>query len=481
MVLATVLGCGPEQPFVHGASRAELRPTDTSAQQMFRFEPTDVVQQHALDGGDFVVHFTRSGRNGTLSRDANDSGVPDYVEDVARVYEEVGAQYLDWGYRAPLRDGSLVSNGGDDRFDVYLLDFGGSADGAFRRDACLAGTERCIGFMVQENDFTEASYPSTEEATRILGSHEFFHAVQASYDADQDVIVTEGTAVWATEEFDPASNDFENFIGAFLRSTDRSLDAVVAGPAPPSAYGSALFFKFLTERHGREIIKLLWEHLENGRGHASESANQANPTWLIQLDAILRERFQSSFAAEFERFSTWNLFTGAAADPAKAWRDAARFPTPTFTASTAPLRLSALRSFYASTQYFRVPVAGRASMVATLSADAQGVVVVGASRRAGKNLEARRLDAPLDTSTADELLIAVINTVRAPEGAVLSRRPNVCVGTLDECAPSVDAGMPVALEFPAAQQPLPAAPACSVGMSKPLLSLLLLLLLMRSP
>lgn len=484
--------CAP-QPVEHGQRRDELRPTDTSAQQMYRFEPSEQVGRFGLDGGHFAVHFSHSGRNATIARDANDSGVPDFVEEVAAVYEDVASQYQRWGFREPLRDGALASNGGDDRFDVYLLDFGGSADGAFRTDTCLAPSgERCVGFMVQENDFVEANYPSTAEATRILGSHEFFHAVQAAYDSSQDSNVSEGTAVWATEEYDPASSDFENFIGSFLRTPERSLDAVTAGPIPASAYGSALFFRFLSERHGAVVIRELWEHLENGSAHPLEP--QANPTWLVQLDAVLRGAHGSTLATELETFAMWNLTTGTAADATKAYREGARYPAPAMTQVTAPVKQS-LRSFYASTQYFRASTAGRASMTAALldSSDAgvetRGMKIVAVTRRGGRNVDARAIGAPFDTSAADELIVAVVNTNRGPDGATLSRRPTLCVGTPAEVAScsgeTVDAGVIEPISVPGVQPSLPAAPAgCSheiAAIPSPLLLLLSFLRRRRKP
>ncbi len=59
---------------------------------------------------------------------------------------------------------------------------------------------------------------------RILGSHEFFYAIQAAYDREQGTIFSEGTAVWATETFDSSLYDFEYFIDGYLNNTGRSLD-----------------------------------------------------------------------------------------------------------------------------------------------------------------------------------------------------------------------------------------------------------------
>lgn len=503
-VVATLLlltACGepiaePSHP-IHEAIRQEIRPTDTSVQQMFRFDPADVIDRHGVDGGEFLVHFTRAGRNRVPAADANDSGVPDFVEDVARVYEDVGLTYRTWGFRQPPRDTAVTSNGGDGRFDVYLLDFARQADGAFRQDACTtANGEICIGYMVQENDFAGYGYPSLTEATRILGSHEYFHAVQAGYDTSQEVNLTEGSAVWATEQYDPASDDFENFIGAYLARPDRSLDSAPPGPVPSSAYGTAIFFQFLTEKYDAAVMRKLWEHLENGRGFDSEPQEKANPTWLVQLDALLKADYQSSFARAYEEFATWNLYLGPmAADSAQSYDNGNRYPAPMMTQVAAPYRASPMRVFYASTQYLRMPVAGRASMSAALIDDpavagdeTEGLVLVGAARRQGRNLEVKRLTTAIDTTMADELIVAVINTARGPNGSVLSKRPSLCVGTADEvqaCRGSIgtmmDAGVPPSADggvtVPTIDQPLPAAKTgCGCGMAEGVAPFLLFVL-----
>jgi hypothetical protein len=447
-------------------SRAEaLRPTDTDSPLMYRYLPADVVESYAVDGGDFRIHFTRAGVNAVPSADRNDSGVPDFVEQVSSVYESVGdAYHRVLAFRRPLSDATVTPNGGDARFDVYLLDFNLSADGAFRVDSCPVA-EKCIGYVVQENDFQGYGYPSVTEATRILGSHEYFHAVQAAYDTGQDVVVTEGTAVWATETFDPSSGDFEAFIHGYLDRPDRSLDSPPPGPVPSFAYGSAIFFKFLSERFGDASIRKLWEHLENGQGDPSEPANQANPTWLIQLDALLRRDYQSSFAQAFREFATWNLYLGTAADPTKSYANGAAYPQPALIDVPVPTNRPALRVYYASTQYFRVASNGRTSMTAALvddpatsDSEVEGMALALVSRKAGRNVgfaapvdvQAPTASEAVDTSGGAELIIAVVNTAREGNGAILSRRPSLCAGTLDEvnaCRlsfnPTLDAGVSV--------------------------------------
>jgi hypothetical protein len=462
---------GPLRPPHASQSRAdELRPTDTGSNLMWRYQPSDVVESFAADGGDFRVHFTRAGINAVPPADVADSGVPDFVEAVSQVYESVGAKYhVDLGFRHPLGDGALPANGGDSKFDVYLLDFALSADGAFRVDACPSA-EQCIGYVVQENDFVGYGYPSLTEATRILGSHEYFHGIQAAYDNGQDVVVSEGTAVWGTEQYDPSTGDFEAFIDGYLNRPERSLDSPPPGPVPAFAYGSAIFFQFLSEQYEPAVIRKLWEHLENGQGDATEPADRADPTWIIQLDAVLKRDYQSSFAQAFREFATWNLYLGTAADPTRSYANGAAYPQPAITDVPVPTYRPALRVYYASTQYFRVASIDRPVMTAALVDDPAtvdderaGMALALVSRKNGRNVgfaapvdvQSPKASEVVDTSGGADLIVAVINTARSGSGAVLSKRPSLCAGTpaevetcrvsynatLDAGVPEVDAGV----------------------------------------
>ncbi|WP_437631544.1 MXAN_6640 family putative metalloprotease [Sorangium sp. So ce854] len=438
----SLAACGAGDPAagpLDGPAATPLdRPTTRGTQLQFRFDPDDVVETFASASGSFLIHFAREGRNAVPGADADATGTPDFVEEVAAVYDEVILHYRDvLGFRPPASDEQLPDNGGDGRFDVYLVDFAGVGDGVFSADACGVdgGEDRCVGFMTQENDYAGYDYPSTRTANRILGSHELFHAVQAAYDNDQDTVLREGTAVWATESFDRSLRDFEGFVDGYLANTDRSLDVPLGGPVDPFSYGGALFFQFLEERHGEGTVRSLWERVEDG------AFGEADPVWFEQLDPLLSSRAQATFAEAFVEFATWNLLTGAAADPARSYADGAGYR------GLVPQRVSApysdrLRVFHASAQYFSVPPGGRARMTAALAAPAgdpaprDGLALLLAARRGGAYGDVVRAGdpaagaAPIDTEGADGLAVIVVNTLQG--GA--SRKPTLCIGTADEVA-----------------------------------------------
>lgn len=452
---AWLAGCSEQSPdqaprLELGKNVQQLRPTANAPGQLWHYDAEEVVESAPSPDGGFRVHFTRAGRNAVPAKDQDDSGVPDFVEQVARAYDDVESFYAQsLKFRAPLGDGQL---GGDGKFDVYLLDFGGSADGTFQVDGCSSSNPNaCSGHILQENDFAGYAYSGALQGSRVLGSHEYFHAVQGAYDRTQGVVLEEGTAVWGSTRFDPSLGELEGFASGYLSKTDRALDSPPPGPVPDFAYGSALFFEFLHERYGPDVVRQLWERCERAE----------QKSWLARLDELLQQHYQSSFAESFTEFSRWNLYTGSAADSSAAWADARRFPTVTATLLEAPYRAPGpVFMFYASARYYRVPSAGRANMTAaavddpvTPQDDTEGLTLHLVARRSGKNVaaastgEVGRGAAKVATADGAELWFAVVNGMRTGQ----SRKPLLCAGSPEEVAacresisPTPDAGTPEA-------------------------------------
>ena len=119
---AVLLSCGEGAGRLGTASQA-LRP-DLPGEPPPAFDSTERVETYASPGGTFAIHYTRVGRNAVPAADGDASGVPDYVEQTARVYDQVLAFYRDTlQFRAPPSDiGVTDGNGGDGRFDVYRVE-----------------------------------------------------------------------------------------------------------------------------------------------------------------------------------------------------------------------------------------------------------------------------------------------------------------------------------------------------------------------
>ncbi|MCE9670659.1 hypothetical protein LY474_22895 [Myxococcus stipitatus] len=323
--------------------QSEGRPTSPTS-PIPRYDPGDVVESVVSPEGHFRVHFTRVGANAVPAADVDGDGVPDAVEVVARAYDRVEDFYTQLGFRRPVEDAAVAGdNGGDGLFDVYLVDFGGRADGAFRLDACEPDGTRCAGHMVQENDFAGYGYASYEEAVDILASHELFHAVQAAYRPGLGGVVSEGTAVWASERFNPELDDLEHFAVSYFNRPDRTLVLDADSPAATFSYGAGVFFLFLAERFGDAALVSLWE----------ESLRAPEARWPLLLDTVLRQR-GADFDTAFAEFTRWNFYTGARAKAGEGYTGAGGLAQPLTSARALPTQEPEVRVTAASTRYFEV-------------------------------------------------------------------------------------------------------------------------------
>jgi hypothetical protein len=384
-----------------------VRPTTGSAQPP-RFSATDTVESAVSPSGSFRVHFTRAGTNAVPAADTDGNGTPDFVDAVAKSYDAVLTFYAAQGFRAPPDDSTVGSgNGGDGKFDVYLVDFGLSADGAYRLEDCFSAAQGCAGYMVQENDFVGYGYRNAQEGIDTVSSHEFFHAVQATYDPRQGSIAAEGSAVWATEQYKPALDDLESFSAGYLSRPDKTLTVDPIGPVQTYSYGASVFFQFLSERYTPATVRTLWEDVVPG------ARGVANPRWLTALDALLMREKQASFAQAFHDFTRWNLSTGVrAGGAATTYANAARYAPLAVQAQGLPAALQ-LRLQPATAQAISVTPGGRPRLavrfVPALAAPVEGVEVTVASLSGSRITSLASSAGPLTFATAgsDSFLLAL--------------------------------------------------------------------------
>ncbi|WP_164018016.1 MXAN_6640 family putative metalloprotease [Pyxidicoccus trucidator] len=372
LLLLLPLGCGPVQasrepherhePFAEWREglQAGARPTSPEAVPP-RFGVEEQVESVVSPAGRFRVHFSRVGPNAVVAGDVDGNGVPDAVDVVAHAYDRVAAFYLELGFLLPGDDASVgEDHGGDGLFDVYLVDFAGRADGAFRLEGCEDEEEgaRCVGHMLQENDFAGYSYPSFEAAVNILASHEFFHAVQAAYRPGLGNVASEGSAVWASERFDSSLDDLESFSSSYLSRPDRSLVVDPTGPAVSFSYGAGLFFQYLGERFGDRVVRAMWE----------ESVVAPAARWPVLVDTVLRREWGADFDTAFAEFAQWNLATGARAGAEGGYARGGGYDGLVLASRTLPTEEAQVRVPPAATRYFEVP-GGSAQVLATFTPD----------------------------------------------------------------------------------------------------------------
>ncbi|MEM1348504.1 MAG: MXAN_6640 family putative metalloprotease [Myxococcota bacterium] len=298
-------GFGPE--YQHARVRQhELRPDSSDPHLGLGYEGA-AAASYATPGGAFRIWWATSGRHAPPLADVQPAnGVPDHVEMVGRIADEVSEHALAQGWELALSDDQIAvpfATGGDGRFDIYLIDFGGGSDGLLARNGCavIDGVEACTAHILIENDFAGYAYPSLEEAVRVLVSHEYFHAIQAAYTQELEPWASEGTATWFEEDYYPAQSDFERLANRFFQDNERSLNARSQGPFDGFTYGASIFFRYLDLQWGPETIRLMFEGMRGGADVYSA------------IDAAIRERGGEGLEDAFMGFAAQNGFTGSRA------------------------------------------------------------------------------------------------------------------------------------------------------------------------
>lgn len=308
-----------------GAGRVHAEPVRTLRSQPLR--PTDAEDARGYHGaqadsivspsGGFRVWWAPAGQHAVPAADVDSNGVPDYVEMVAEVADEVAQRLHQAGWKLAMGDQTgdgEPAPGGDGLFDIYLVDFE-NGDGQFVPDWCAPnahGVAQCAGHFRMENDFAGLNYPTPEYAARLVLSHEYFHAVQAAYAHDLPSWWSEGSATWFEEYFDPAQDDFERLASIYFQDPARALNDRTRGATDPHAYGGSIFVYFLEQHVGADGIRRIFERLATGEPLLEAIDRELRAAWVPLVDA-------------FEVFAVYNLFTGERAVAQHGYPEAARF------------------------------------------------------------------------------------------------------------------------------------------------------------
>lgn len=172
-------------------------------------------------------------------------------------------------YMPPPQDGEC---GGDEKHDVYIKDVGGTffpsgvtkADG----DASISPnySKSAYSFIELNPGSTNTAYFGDWGGT--VATHEFFHMIHNGYISNSTVFtmpvltnrtkfLTEGTATWAEKSVLPTNTDFYSYIDETFIKTYKNFLLNETGDDKP--YGGVFFWRYLTDRFSKNIIKEIWE------------------------------------------------------------------------------------------------------------------------------------------------------------------------------------------------------------------------------
>jgi len=242
----------------------------------------------------------------------------------------VNSAYVDAGYHRP--DPDKGRGGRRGKVDVYLADVGDigfygycTSDQPLKAD----GTSNYWAYCVIDDDFRPAQFPTNtpSENQQVTLAHEYFHAVQYAYDANEASWFLEATATWAEDEVYDSVNDNWNYLPFGQMGAPRIPLNTFGGLVH---YGNWVFFRYLTEKYRAEtggIPNLVLEMVQRG----SNRTGEPDATAMQALQRELKQR-GTTLSKVYGQFATANRMPGTSYDEGRNYNRAT--PEKTWTLSS---------------------------------------------------------------------------------------------------------------------------------------------------
>lgn len=245
----------------------EARDVVESAAMRPQFQGTEQLATLGI----FVFHYSVDGPpSESIDPTDNDfSGFPDYLEFMAFEFLAIAEEYHEVrGWTYPPFDGDELN---DAYYDVYIGGgfAGDNVYGYVAEDQVIGDNpnsthllekDAATSYMVMRNEYND--FPgTTEKNIQVTAAHEYLHAVQYGYWTDMEIWMFEGSAAWAEEYFYPGLDDNFQYLGDVFQYSDIAMN-INAGEVPQLDghwYSTWLFFQYLTEHYGVDIIKKVFE------------------------------------------------------------------------------------------------------------------------------------------------------------------------------------------------------------------------------
>ncbi len=208
--------------------------------------------------GHYKIHYTLIGANAVSPDDVDPAnGFPDYVDWIASYCDSAyNCIHTHLGYMVPPSDDTV---GGDDRYDVYLMDI--PYYGYTQPES--PGPEEWndyTSYMVVHNNFI--GFPPNDDpeglqkgAAKVTCAHEYFHAVQFGYTVPSEYWYMEISSTWMEEICYPTVNDNYNYFPDFFEYPHESLYADFSN----HEYAEFVFNRFLDQYYDTTLIRNIWE------------------------------------------------------------------------------------------------------------------------------------------------------------------------------------------------------------------------------
>ncbi|GBD94717.1 hypothetical protein BMS3Abin05_02329 [bacterium BMS3Abin05] len=290
--------------------RENLHKLSETDRAFFRFiflRPSPGMLPDSYDSpkGYFKIHYTTSGINSVPADDFNGNSIPDWIEETGKIFDHCYEFEIDTlGYEKP-----PVDNPNDPQIDVYMYNL--NAYGFTTPDSQFVDGDRQVASYIEiDNNFKGSGFATHGlDALKVTAAHEMFHVIQLGYILrSTDFYFYEMSSVWMEDQVYNTINDYYANLPDFFNYPDLPLTTYNGA----YEYGAAVWLRFLSLRHGRSIVRQIWQNMPDYNS----------------LNAMQRVFVQegSDFSTEFATFGIWNYFTGQRADTTKYYKEGDHFP-----------------------------------------------------------------------------------------------------------------------------------------------------------
>jgi hypothetical protein len=284
-------------------------------------------------------------------------GIPDWVDVTKSVMDNVWATEIgSFGFKTPKDDSSSpnVRKGNPNgEVDIYLrqlrpLGFYGycTSDDPNLFSSSYAFSDMSA-YCVLDNDYVNYGYDDRTIPLKVTAAHEFFHAIQFSYDIFEDRWLMEGTAVWMEDQVydnlsgnDSYDDNYQYLADSPLTYSQISLDNLTARSGF-WIYGTWIFFRFLSEYSfpsggllGTDAIKAIWDRADGSDSAGGVPGTPGPNDYSTQAINHVIASHGTTFTAAFSTFDQWLAL------PKAQYEEGAYYPAPTVTKSFVLTRTS---------------------------------------------------------------------------------------------------------------------------------------------
>ena len=212
----------------------------------------------------FRIYYKLSGPDAIPETDDNGNFEADFVETYGRYLSESKAKYEKFGLKMPYSS--------DSYYAIYISN-SACSDGVYGFTRPLSYGLTIASYVVLRSDYSGFGVGkphgfADSVAAQITAAHEFQHSVQMGYAySNMSMFLMEGCAVWSEQFVYPDEKDPVDYLRSIFPFTNLGLNFNPRAEYNPNdkngifPYGTWIFFKYLTDNYGDNIIRELYEEL----------------------------------------------------------------------------------------------------------------------------------------------------------------------------------------------------------------------------